>query len=50
MKKIHSYFAGIVAFLIGVPMTQEAVAQPGGIIRSSLSLAAAIANASSGGG
>lgn len=48
MKKLQLYVAGILAFLIGMPMTQEAIAQPGGIIRSSLNLAGAITNASSG--
>jgi hypothetical protein len=42
VKKLRLYSAGLLAFLVGVPMTEQALAQTGDIINASLSLAAAI--------
>lgn len=44
MKTVRTYLAGILAFLIGVPLTQEALAQDGDIFWASLNLADAIAS------
>lgn len=48
MNRIRFYLAGLAAFLVGVPLTEKAMAQTGGIIFSSIDLAAAIASSSDG--
>lgn len=42
VKKLRLYAAGLLAFLVGVPLTERALAQTEDIIYSSLGLAAAI--------
>jgi hypothetical protein len=44
IRKTRFYLAGLVAFLIGVPLTEQAFGQTGDIISASIQLAAAIAN------
>jgi hypothetical protein len=44
MRKSRLYLAGLVAFLIGIPLTEQAFAQGADVITSSIQLAAAIAN------
>ncbi|MEW6249368.1 MAG: hypothetical protein AB1716_01880 [Planctomycetota bacterium] len=44
INKLRLYAAGLVAFLIGVPLTEKALGQTGDIIWSSFNLAAAIAD------
>ena len=41
-SKMRLYIAGLVAFLIGVPLTEQAFAQVGDIVNASLGLAGAI--------
>ncbi|MCC6358699.1 MAG: hypothetical protein IT450_08145 [Phycisphaerales bacterium] len=48
MTRFRLYVAGVFAFLLGIPLTQEAVAQTRDIVRSSFGLAGAIADASGG--
>lgn len=48
MQKIRGILAGIAAFLIGVPLTEKAFGQVGGVIFSSFDLAASIAESSDG--
>lgn len=42
LKKLRLYLAGLVAFLLGVPLTERALGGTGDIIDASLDLAAAI--------
>ncbi len=42
MTKLRLYLAGVVAFLIGMPLTERALGQTGQIIDASIDLAAAI--------
>jgi hypothetical protein len=44
ISKLRFWMAGVVALLVGIPMTEKAMAQPGDIIYSGLRLAGAIAN------
>ncbi len=45
LGKFRFYAAGLLAFLIGVPLTEQAVAQDvGGIISSAIGLAGSIAS------
>ena len=44
MKKLRLYTAGLVAFLIGIPLTEQAFGQTGDIISASFDLFGAIAN------
>ncbi len=44
LKKWRLYAAGLLAFLVGVPLTEPASAQVGDIVSASFDLAAAIAN------
>ena len=44
ISKLRFYVAGVVAFLIGVPLTERAFGQTGDIISASLDLAGAIAS------
>ncbi len=49
--KLRFYAAGLLAFLIGVPLTERAFAQDvGGIISSSIGLASSIADSASASG
>ncbi len=48
MEKFRTYLAGLAAFLIGVPLTEKAFGQVGGVIFSSIDLAASIAESSDG--
>lgn len=48
IRKLRLYAAGLLAFLVGVPMTEQALAQTGEIIYASLSLAAAIVDSAGG--
>lgn len=48
MQRIRGLLAGVAAFLIGVPLTEKAFGQVGGIIFSSFDLAASIAQSSDG--
>jgi hypothetical protein len=41
-RKMRLYIAGLLAFLIGMPLTEQAFAQTGDIINASLGLAGAI--------
>jgi hypothetical protein len=43
LKKLRLYAAGLLAFLVGVPLTEQAFAQVGDIVQSSFDLAGAIA-------
>lgn len=43
-SKLRLRFAGVIAFLLGVPLTERALAQAGDIVFSSINLAAAIAD------
>jgi hypothetical protein len=43
LKKWRWYAAGLLAFVVGVPLTEQAFAQVGDIVSSSFDLAAAIA-------
>jgi hypothetical protein len=47
-SRLRLYAAGLLAFLIGVPLTEQAYGQVGDIIWSSVNLAGAIADASGG--
>lgn len=42
LKKLRLYAAGLLAFLVGMPLTEQALAQTGDIISASLDLAGAI--------
>ncbi len=42
LKRWRLYAAGLLAFLVGVPLTEQALAQTGDIVSASLDLAAAI--------
>ena len=42
--KLRWYSAGLLAFLVGVPLTEKAFGQAGDIVNASLDLAGAIAN------
>ena len=44
MKKLRLYAAGVVAFLIGMPLTERAFAGTSGVIDASVDLAGAIMN------
>lgn len=44
LKKLRLYTAGLVAFLIGIPLTEQAFGQTGDIISASFDLAGAIAD------
>ena len=44
IRKTRFYLAGLVAFLIGVPLTEKAFGQTGDIISAAIGLAGAIAN------
>jgi hypothetical protein len=44
VTKLRVYAAGLLAFLIGVPLTEKAFGQIGDVIVSSIDLAGAIAN------
>jgi hypothetical protein len=48
MTRIRLFLAGLAAFLVGVPLTERAFAQVGGIFWSSLDLGLSIADASDG--
>ncbi len=48
MTRTRLYAAGLLAFLLGVPLTQRAFAQGWDVFWSSFELADAIANASGG--
>ncbi len=49
--KVRFYAAGLLAFLIGVPLTERAFAQDiGGIISNSVGLAASIADSAAASG
>ncbi len=48
MTRMRLWLAGVVAFLIGVPLTEKAFGQTGGIVTSGIDLGLAIANASAG--
>lgn len=43
-KRIRLWAAGLLAWLVGVPLSEQALAQPGGIVDASLGLAFSIAN------
>ncbi len=43
LSKLRIYMAGLLAFLIGVPLTEKAFGQIGDIVSSSFGLAGAIA-------
>ena len=42
MKKLRLYAAGLVAFLIGIPLTEQAFGQVGNIVTASFDLFGAI--------
>ncbi len=44
LSKLRIYTAGLLAFLIGVPLTEKAFGQAGDIVSASLGLAGAIAS------
>lgn len=44
MKKLRLYVPGLLAFLIGIPLTEQAFGQAGSIISASFDLAGAIAS------
>ncbi len=44
MRKVHFYLAGLVAFLIGMPLTEKAFGQSEDILNASLGLAGSVAN------
>ncbi len=46
--RLRLYMAGLVAFLMGVPLTEKAYGQVGDIVGGSLSLAGAIAESAGG--
>jgi hypothetical protein len=41
-NKLRLYAAGLIAFLVGMPLTEKALAQAGDIIDASIDLTAAI--------
>jgi len=44
LRKLRLYAAGVVAFLIGMPLTEQAVAGTGDVIWAGINLAAAVAD------
>lgn len=44
LRKVRLYAAGLIAFLIGMPLTEQAYAQTGDIIWAGINLAAAVAD------
>lgn len=48
LSKLRFYLAGLVAFLIGVPLTEQAFGQAGPIVGGSFGLAGAIADSAGG--
>ncbi len=48
MRKTRFYLAGLVAFLLGMPLTEKAFAQGEDIVTSAIDLGLAIANSAGG--
>ncbi len=48
LKRMRLLMAGVVAFIVGVPLTEKAYGQVGDVIFGSLDLAGAIIDASDG--
>ncbi len=48
LSKLRMYTAGLLAFLIGVPLTEKAFGQVGDIVNYSFGLAGAIAQSAQG--
>lgn len=44
MKRMRMYLAGLVAFLVGIPLTEQAFAQTGDILEGAWQLGLGIAN------